>query len=88
MEKPYHIIGKDNTEELAKLLAKDGQGLLPMVEPTEQSKLAADELIDVLGRARAGHDLAARTEGAGRAASAAEEGSGRGRRGADTGLSI
>jgi transposase-like protein len=37
---------------LAKLLGKDGQALLPMVERIEESKLAVDELIDVLGRAQ------------------------------------
>ena len=52
MEKPYHIIGKEETQELAKFLAKNGQALLPMVELFEQSKLAVDELIDVLGRAQ------------------------------------
>ena len=52
MEKPYHIVRKENTEELAKFLMKNGQVLLPMVELIEQSKLAVDELIDVLGRAQ------------------------------------
>ena len=33
-------------------MAKNGQTLLPMVELIEQSKLAVDELIDVLGRAQ------------------------------------
>ena len=51
MEKPYHIIGKKETQELAKFLVKNGQALLPMVELIEQSKLAVDELVDVLGRA-------------------------------------
>ena len=52
VEKPYHIVGKEETQELAKFLAKNGQALLPMVELIEQSKLALDELIDVLGRAQ------------------------------------
>lgn len=52
VEKPYHIVRKENTEELAKLLAKNGQVLLPMVELIEQSRMAVDELIDVLGRAQ------------------------------------
>jgi len=51
VEKPYHIVEKENTEDLGKFLAKNGQALLPMVELIEQSKLAVDELIDVLGRA-------------------------------------
>ncbi len=52
MDKPYHIVGKENTQELAKWLAKNGQVLLPMVELIEQSKMAVDDLIDVLGRAQ------------------------------------
>lgn len=51
MGKPYHIVGKENTEELAKFLMKNGQALLPMVELIEQSQVAVDEVIDVLGRA-------------------------------------
>ena len=54
MDKPYHIVSKEdsgNSQELAKFLTKQGQALLPMVELIEQSKLAIDELIDVLGRA-------------------------------------
>ena len=52
MEKPYHSVGKENSSELAKFLVKNGQTLLPMVELIEQSKMAVDELIDVLGRAQ------------------------------------
>lgn len=52
MEKPYHIVSKDNTQELAKFWVKNGQALLPMVELIEQSKMAVDELIDILGRAQ------------------------------------
>ena len=52
MEKPYHIIGKQDTQEWTKVWARNGQALLPMVELIEQSKLAVDELIDVLGRAQ------------------------------------
>jgi hypothetical protein len=33
-------------------LAKNGQGLLQMVELIEQSKMTVDEFIDVLGRAQ------------------------------------
>jgi putative transposase len=50
--KPYHIVGKESSEELGRYLAKNGQVLLPMVELIEQSKMAVDELIDVLGRAQ------------------------------------
>jgi putative transposase len=51
VERPYHTIRKNDTEALARFLTKNGQALLPMVELIEQSKLAVDELIDVLGRA-------------------------------------
>lgn len=52
MEKRYHIVGKGGSEELGRYLAKNGQVLLPMVELIEQSKLAVDDLVDVLGRAQ------------------------------------
>jgi putative transposase len=52
VEKGYHIVGKESSEELGRSLARNGQVLLPMVELIEQSKMAVDELIDVLGRAQ------------------------------------
>jgi len=52
VEKPYHIVGKGSSEELGKYLARNGHALLPMVDLIEQSKLAVDELIDVLGQAQ------------------------------------
>lgn len=51
MEKPYHIVEKDDSRGWASFLAKNGQALLPMVELIEQSQVAVDELIEVLGRA-------------------------------------
>lgn len=54
MKKTYHTIrkqGKVNEQELATFLAKNGQGLLPMVDLIEQSRMACDQLIDVTGRA-------------------------------------
>ncbi|MGC9159788.1 MAG: hypothetical protein ACP5FH_12470, partial [Terracidiphilus sp.] len=54
MKKPYHTIrkqGKINEQELATFLARNGQGLLPMVDLIEQSRMACDQLIDVTGRA-------------------------------------
>ena len=54
MKKSYHTIrkqGKVNEQELAAFLAKNGQGLLPMVDLIEQCQLACDELIDITGRA-------------------------------------
>ncbi len=52
MEKPYHIVGKGSSEDLGRCLARNGQVLLPMVELIDRSKIAVDELIDVLGRAQ------------------------------------
>jgi len=49
--KPYHTIEKKDTQLLARFLVQNGQALLPMVQLIEHSKLAVDELIDVLGRA-------------------------------------
>lgn len=54
MKKSYHTIrkqGKVNEQELAGLLAKNGQVLLPMVDLIAQCQMACDELIDVTGRA-------------------------------------
>jgi len=52
VEKPYHMVSKKDTQGLGQFLARHGQALLPMVELIEQSKMAVDELIDVLGRAQ------------------------------------
>jgi len=54
VKKPYQTIrqqGKANEQQLTAFLTKNGQGLLPMVELIEQSRLACDQLIDVTGRA-------------------------------------
>lgn len=51
MKKSYQIVGKKETKKLAEFLIKNGQMLVPMVGLIEQSRLAVDELIDVLGRA-------------------------------------
>ena len=54
MKKTYHTIrkqGQVNEQELATFLTKNGQGLLPMVDLIEQSRMACDQLIDVTGRA-------------------------------------
>ncbi len=54
MKRNYHTItsrGQQNERKLAEFLSRNGQGLLPMVELIEQSRLAIDELIDVAGRA-------------------------------------
>jgi hypothetical protein len=50
----YHTIdeqGKVGERKLAEFLVRNGQALLPMLELIEQSRLAIDELIDVMGRA-------------------------------------
>jgi hypothetical protein len=46
--------GQTNARKLAKFFIHHGQGLLPMVDLIEQSRLAVDELIDVAGRATPG----------------------------------
>ena len=54
MERSYHILGRSDSRssrKLAAYLARHGQFLLPWVELIEQSRLAVDELIDVVGRA-------------------------------------
>jgi len=47
----YQIIGRNQTKELAKLLSKEGQLLLPMLELVQQAEAAVDEVVDVVGRA-------------------------------------
>ena len=54
MQKSYHTIstqGQTNSKRLAEFFSHHGQGLLPMVDLIEQSRLAVDELIDMAGRA-------------------------------------
>jgi transposase-like protein len=51
VEKSYKVVSKEDRAELAKFLAKDGQHLLPLVGLVEQSRLAVDELVDVMGQA-------------------------------------
>jgi putative transposase len=54
VKRRYHTIdnqGRANQRKLADFLTRHGQLLLPMVELIEQSRMAVDELIDVLGRA-------------------------------------
>ena len=51
MKKSYRIVTQKNSQGLADYLAQNGQLLLPMVELIEASRMAIDELIDILGRA-------------------------------------
>jgi putative transposase len=51
VEKPYHIVESRDRQGWANFLVKNGQALLPMMELIEQSQVAVDEVIDVLGRA-------------------------------------
>ena len=54
MRRNYHTIdkqGKVGERKLAEFLVRNGQALLPMLELIEQSRMALDELIDVMGRA-------------------------------------
>jgi len=52
LKRSYHSIttkGPTNARRLAEFFSRNGQGLLPMVDLIEQSRLAVDELIDVAG---------------------------------------
>ena len=49
--KAYRIVNREDSRSLAEYLTENGQLLLPMVELIEASRMAIDELIDVLGRA-------------------------------------
>jgi transposase-like protein len=53
VKRNYHTIDKQGKGErkLAEFLVRNGQALLPMMELIEQSRMAIDELIDVMGRA-------------------------------------
>ena len=54
MKRSYHTIdkqGKVGERKLTEFLVHNGQALLPMLELIEQSRMAVDELIDVMGRA-------------------------------------
>jgi putative transposase len=54
LKRSYHTIstrGQTNAKRLTEFFTRHGQGLLPMVDLIEQSRLAVDELIDVAGRA-------------------------------------
>jgi putative transposase len=51
VKKNYQVIGRQDRRALAHWLAKNGQGLLPLVELVEGAEIALEELIDVTGRA-------------------------------------
>jgi putative transposase len=54
VKRSYHTIdkqGKVGQKKLTEFLVHNGQALLPMLELIEQSRMAVDELIDVMGRA-------------------------------------
>ncbi len=54
MRRSYHTVtskGQSNARKLAEFFSRHGQGLLPMVDLIEQSRLAVDQLIDMAGRA-------------------------------------
>src|SRR5499425_449798 len=54
LRRSYHSLttrGETNANKLAEFFSRHGQGLLPMVNLIEQSRMAVDELIDVAGRA-------------------------------------
>jgi len=65
VKRSYHTIdkqGKVGERKLTEFLVHSRQALLPMLELIEQSRMAVDELIDVMGRAsiEAVPDLSAR----------------------------
>lgn len=51
MKKEYQIVDKNQTRELAKILADNNQLLLPMVELIETAQMGIHDLIEKLGRA-------------------------------------
>jgi putative transposase len=51
MKSSYQIVDRKDSQGFARYLAKNGRLLLPLVELIEASRMAVDELIDVLGRA-------------------------------------
>jgi putative transposase len=54
LRRNYHTVttqGQTHARKLAEFFSRHGQGLLPMVDLIEQSRMAVDELIDVAGRA-------------------------------------
>jgi len=51
MKRSYKIATKKESGKLVEFMFKNGQAILPMVELIEQSRMAVDELIDVVGRA-------------------------------------
>jgi hypothetical protein len=53
VKRNYHTIDKQGQvgeRKLTEFLIRNGQALLPMMELVEQSRMAIDELIDVMGR--------------------------------------
>ena len=54
LRRSYHTLtprGETNSKRLAEFFSRHGQGLLPILDLIEQSRMAVDELIDVAGRA-------------------------------------
>lgn len=51
MKTSYQVVSKEDRAKLAELLAQEGQLLLPLVDLVEQSRLAVDEMVDVMGQA-------------------------------------
>ena len=51
MSEAYQIIEKKETQRLAAFVAEHGQAFFPLVSLVEQSQLAVEDLMDVMGRA-------------------------------------
>jgi len=51
MKRGYQVLSLKETRKIGEWLATNGQMLLPMMELIEMSRLAVDEVVDVVGRA-------------------------------------
>jgi len=51
VKKCYRVVNSKGSAELAEQLSREGQLLLPFTTLVEESRLAVDELVDVMGRA-------------------------------------
>ena len=54
MSEAYQIIEKKKTQRLAAFVAEHGQAFFPLVSLVEQSQLAVEDLMDVMGPGGAG----------------------------------
>lgn len=62
-----------DSQQLAELLSKDGQLILPLLDLVEQAQVAIDDLVDVMGRATIEAVLQMSAPATGRAPAAGQE---------------